>query len=50
MSNEDKETVHCEHCQKKLEEAEVYELDGLILCEDCYNEESDLREVEEEFI
>jgi hypothetical protein len=48
MSN--KEKICCEHCQKVLSEAEVNELDGLILCEDCFNEESDLREVEEGFI
>jgi hypothetical protein len=48
MSNEEK--IHCEHCQKELSETEVYELDGLILCEDCFNEESDLKEIEEGFI
>jgi formylmethanofuran dehydrogenase subunit E len=50
MDNEEKETVHCEHCGKELNETEIYELDGMILCADCFNEESDLREVEEGFI
>ena len=49
-SNSEKETVHCEHCGKELSETEIYELDGLILCADCFNEESDLREIEEEWI
>jgi formylmethanofuran dehydrogenase subunit E len=45
-----KEKKRCEHCDRLLSEDEVNELDGKVLCEDCYNEESDLREVEEGFI
>lgn len=48
MATEEK--IHCEHCDKELSEDEIYELDGMVLCSDCYSEESDLREVEEEFI
>lgn len=45
-----KKKYHCEICGKELSEDEVYELDGMILCWDCYNEEEDLRAVEEEWI
>jgi formylmethanofuran dehydrogenase subunit E len=41
---------YCENCGRELSENEVYELDGMILCEDCYNEEEDLRAIEEEWI
>lgn len=44
------EKFYCEHCGRELSEDEVYELDGMLLCEDCYNEEEDLRAVEEEWI
>ena len=40
----------CEICGEELDEDEVYELDGMILCFDCYNEEEDLRAIEEEWI
>jgi len=45
-----KKTYHCEICDKELDEDEVYELDGMILCWDCYNEEEDLRAIEEEWL
>jgi len=45
-----KKKKHCENCGQELEEDEVYELDGMILCWDCYNEEEDLRGIEEEWI
>jgi len=45
-----KEKYHCEICGKELSEDEVYELDGMILCEDCYDEEEDLRAIEEEWL
>jgi len=45
-----KKKYHCEICGKELSEDEVYELDGMILCWDCYNEEEDLRGIEEEWI
>jgi formylmethanofuran dehydrogenase subunit E len=45
-----KRKVHCEICDKELDEDEVYELEGLTLCVDCYNEEEDLRGIEEEWI
>ena len=45
-----KKKYHCEICGKELSEDEVYELDGMILCWDCYNEEEDLRAIEEEWI
>jgi formylmethanofuran dehydrogenase subunit E len=38
------------NCGQELQEDEVYELDGMILCFDCYNEEEDLRAIEEEWI
>jgi formylmethanofuran dehydrogenase subunit E len=41
---------YCENCGRELSENEVYELDGMILCEDCYDEEEDLRAIEEEWI
>jgi formylmethanofuran dehydrogenase subunit E len=41
---------YCENCGQELEEDEAYELDGMTLCEDCYNEEEDLRGIEEEWI
>jgi len=41
---------HCENCGTQLDEDEAYELDGMILCWDCYNEEEDLRAIEEEWI
>lgn len=37
-----KKKKHCENCGT--------ELDGMILCWDCYNEEEDLRAIEEEWI
>jgi len=45
-----KKKKRCENCGQELEEDEVYELDGMILCFDCYNEEEDLRAIEEEWI
>lgn len=45
-----KKKKHCEICGQELEEDETYELDGMILCWDCYNEEEDLRGIEEEWI
>ncbi|MDI6905720.1 MAG: hypothetical protein QMD13_09625 [Candidatus Bathyarchaeia archaeon] len=45
-----KKKHHCEICGKGLSEDEVYELHGMILCWDCYNEEEDLRAIEEEWI
>ncbi len=44
-----KKKKHCENCGTELDEEEIYELDGMILCWDCYNEE-DLRVIEEEWI
>ena len=41
---------HCEHCGKELDKDEVHELDGVILCEKCFDEEEDLRAIEEEWI
>jgi len=41
---------HCEICGKELNEDEVHELDGMTLCGDCYDEEEDLRGIEEEWI
>jgi len=38
-----KKKYRCEICGEQLSEDEVYELDGMILCWDCYNEEEDLR-------
>ena len=35
---------HCEICGKELSEDEACELNGMILCEDCYDEEEDLEE------
>jgi NMD protein affecting ribosome stability and mRNA decay len=40
----------CAHCGQELEDDEVYELDGAILCWDCFNEEEDLRGIEEEWV
>lgn len=45
-----KKKKHCENCGIELDEDEVYEIDGMILCGDCYNEEEDLRAIEEEWI
>ena len=45
-----KKRYHCEICGRELSEDEVCELDGAILCGDCYNEEEDLRAIEEEWI
>ena len=45
-----KKKNHCETCGKEFNEDEVHELDGMILCVDCYNEEEDLRGIEEEWI
>ena len=45
-----KKKCHCEACRKELVEDEVHELGGMILCEDCYDEEEDLRAIEEEWI
>jgi formylmethanofuran dehydrogenase subunit E len=41
-----KKECHCEICGEELDEDEVYELDGMILCFDCYHGE-DLRAIEE---
>jgi len=46
----DEKKYHCEICGEELDKDEVYELDGMILCLDCYNEEEDLRAIEEEWI
>ena len=40
----------CENCGIELNEEDVDELDGAILCEICYDEEEDLRVVEEDGI
>jgi formylmethanofuran dehydrogenase subunit E len=45
-----KKKKRCENCGQELQEDEVYELDGMILCFDCYNEEEDLRAIKEEWI
>lgn len=45
-----KKKKHCENCGIELDEDEAYEIDGMILCWDCYNEEEDLRAIEEEWI
>ncbi|MFX0197275.1 MAG: hypothetical protein ACFFCW_14210 [Candidatus Hodarchaeota archaeon] len=45
-----KKKYNCENCGKELSEKEVCELDGMILCGDCYDEEEDLRAIEEEWI
>ena len=41
---------HCENCGKGLSEDEACEIDGSILCQDCCDEEEDLRAIEEEWI
>ncbi|MDD6735436.1 MAG: hypothetical protein PUE13_03880, partial [Clostridiales bacterium] len=33
-----KETVLCENCEGKFEREEMYEVDGLLYCEDCFCE------------
>lgn len=40
----------CENCGQTLDDDEVYELDGVTLCWDCFNEEEDLRGIEEEWV
>lgn len=40
-----KKKHHCGICQKKLNEDEVYELDEMILCEDCFHTEQDMRAI-----
>ena len=45
-----KKKHHCEICRKEVDEDKVCELDGMILCNDCYDEEEDLRAIEEEWI
>jgi len=40
----------CEICGRELDKGEVCELNGMILCEDCYDEEEDLRGIEEEWV
>lgn len=40
----------CEICGGKTGEDEVCELDGMILCGNCYDEEEDLRAIEEEWM
>ena len=40
----------CKSCGKELGEDEASELNGMVLCEDCYDEEEDLRAIEEEWI
>lgn len=41
---------HCENCEKELDKGKVCELDGMVLCEDCHDEEENLRATEEEWI
>lgn len=41
---------NCEICGKELSEDETCDLNDMILCGDCYDEEEDLRAVEEEWI
>jgi hypothetical protein len=48
MSKEDKK--HCEKCSTELTESEIYELDNVILCQNCFNEEEDLNGISEEWI
>jgi hypothetical protein len=48
MSNKDKK--HCEKCDKELDEIDIYELDGLTFCSDCFNEKEDLNAISEEWI
>ncbi|MCW4007875.1 MAG: hypothetical protein NWF09_04190 [Candidatus Bathyarchaeota archaeon] len=45
-----KKKKRCENCGTELDEDQAYELDGVILCWDCYSEEEDLRAIEEEWI
>jgi formylmethanofuran dehydrogenase subunit E len=45
-----KKKYRCKICEEELDEDEVYELDGMILCFGCYNEEEELRAIEEEWI
>ena len=45
-----KKEINCERCGKELSEDELHELDGMVLCADCYDEEEDLRSIEEEWI
>ena len=45
-----KKKIHCENCGKELSEDEVCELEGSILCQDCDDQEEDLRGIEEEWI
>lgn len=47
---ENKTKTKTKNCGTELDEDEVYELDGMILCWNCYNEEEDLRAIEEEWI
>jgi formylmethanofuran dehydrogenase subunit E len=42
--------TQCEQCGRELDDDEVYELDGMILCWDCITEEEDLRGIEEEWV
>ncbi|MDI6690805.1 MAG: hypothetical protein QME50_02920 [Candidatus Bathyarchaeota archaeon] len=41
MGKVEKKKYRCEICGEELDEDEVYELDGMILCFDRYNEEED---------
>ena len=36
--------------RKELSRDEVCEIDGMVLCENCHDEEEDLRGIEEEWI
>jgi len=45
-----KKKQQCEVCGKELDEDEICELEGSILCVDCYNEEEELRAIEEEWL
>jgi len=45
-----KKKNHCEICGNELSEDEAHEPDGMILCQDCYDEEEDLQGIEEEWV
>ena len=45
-----KKKYHSEICGKELDKDEVCEIDGMTLCENCHDEEEDLRGIEEEWL
>jgi hypothetical protein len=47
---ETRKKYYCENCGKELNKDEVCEIDGTVLCRDCYDEEEDFRAIEEAWI